>query len=196
MLKCSPLVVTVAIVSSAFAGDLNPPPGPVASSMKTLDEVEPRTALSQENTPGSGVVLFIITEPGSYYLTGDTTAPEGSSGIIVNADNVTIDLNGFTLRGNPTPGGIGGIVASDDDGLTVRNGTVEGFVGSGIEARDRARIVDVTSIGNTQRGIETSRSSIVRGCNAFDNGSDGIEVGDHSVVTDPWPARTATGGSA
>jgi hypothetical protein len=43
----------------------------VASTYKTLSEIEPRIALNQANTPGSASKLFRITQPGSYYLTGN-----------------------------------------------------------------------------------------------------------------------------
>src|SRR2546423_12808745 len=51
-----------------FAGPLDPPAGPVTSSNKTLGEVEPRTPVNATNTPGDGISLFKITQPGSYYL--------------------------------------------------------------------------------------------------------------------------------
>src|SRR5262245_28304173 len=77
----------------AAAGDLNPPPGPVGATMKTLREVEPRTAINATNTPGDAGSLFVITQPGSYYLTGNVTV-NGMAGIKISASNVTIDLNG------------------------------------------------------------------------------------------------------
>lgn len=65
---------------SAEAGDLNPPAGPVSPTHKTLTEIEPRTAISMANTPGDADSLFKITQPGSYYLTGNITAsPAGTA---------------------------------------------------------------------------------------------------------------------
>lgn len=58
----------------AVAGDLNPPAGPVAPTMKTLDEVEPRIAINRVNTPGDADSLYKITQPDSYDLTGNNTA--------------------------------------------------------------------------------------------------------------------------
>lgn len=56
-----------------LGGDLNPPPGPIMPTMKTLVEVEPRTAINS--------LPFNVTAPGSYYLTGDLTAPADTTAI-------------------------------------------------------------------------------------------------------------------
>jgi len=70
-------VVVAATGGTASAGDLNPPPGPVAPTMKSLSEVEPRIAINATNTPGDADSLFKITQPGSYYLTGNITGVAG-----------------------------------------------------------------------------------------------------------------------
>src|SRR5688572_3995985 len=81
------------------AGPLNPPPGPVGSTYKTLTEVEPRTPVSSVNTPGDPDSLFRITQPGSYYLTANLAGVAGKHGIEIDADDVTLDLCGFELKG-------------------------------------------------------------------------------------------------
>ena len=111
----------------ANAGDLNPPSGAVAPTMKTLVEIEPRTAVNATNTPGDADSLFKITLPGSYYLTGPIDVPIGKHGIVVMADRATIDLNGFSIQG--IPGSLNGIWGQGAK-ITVRKGeqswTVEG----------------------------------------------------------------------
>ena len=49
----------------SLAGPLDPPAGPVTSTYKTLNEVEPRTPINVVNTPGDADSLFKITAPGS-----------------------------------------------------------------------------------------------------------------------------------
>ncbi|MEL7472148.1 MAG: hypothetical protein AAGK04_02440 [Planctomycetota bacterium] len=139
----------LAVVVAALAGPLTPPAGAVGSSYKTLDQVEPRTAI--ESLP------FTITQPGSYYLTGDLSS--AGNGIIVNASDVTIDLMGFTITGSdPTQfSGIEQVFPFGNKNLTVRNGTVRNFddgvvaftgsfEGYGITF-ENLRVIDVTSRG-------------------------------------------------
>ena len=90
-------LVAAAIVS--LAGPLSPPAGSVTSTYKTLTETEPRIAINAVNTPGDIDSLFKITQPGSYYLTGDITGVSGKSGIEIGAPGVTIDLMGFDVQG-------------------------------------------------------------------------------------------------
>ena len=64
-------------------------------------------------------------------LDDDLTCDSGP-GLIITADNVTLDLGGHTVSGNSDAAAEGvGIVLRDVSGCTVRNGTVEHF-GAGI----------------------------------------------------------------
>src|SRR4051794_30032159 len=91
---------------SAFPqGSLTPPAAPTPT-MKTLDQLEARMPVDTTHTPGNATTLFILTQPGSYYLTSNLTGVSGQHGITINADNVTLDLNGFVLVG---PGNSSGI---------------------------------------------------------------------------------------
>jgi hypothetical protein len=67
------------------------PPGTPAPTMKTLDQIEPRTPIS--------ALPFTISSPGSYYVTANLTGVAGQHGISVNASGVTLDLGGFELAG-------------------------------------------------------------------------------------------------
>jgi hypothetical protein len=69
----------------------------------------------------------VIAKPGRYFLRRDMETNR-STGIKLEADDVTIDLCGHALRytGTPQPG-IFGITASDRTGITICNGTIGGF---------------------------------------------------------------------
>src|SRR5215831_11784420 len=85
------------VLPCSFAQGPLTPPGAPAPTMKSLDQIEPRTPIDAAHTPGDGSNLFNITNSGSYYLTTNVIATSGKSGIRILADNVTIDLNGFGL---------------------------------------------------------------------------------------------------
>lgn len=104
---------------SAQAGPLNPAPGPIASTPGP----EPRIPVNQENTPGNSANTFVISQPGSYYLTGNVLGEAGKNGIRITSSNVTLDLMGFECRG--VTGSLTGIyMAVFRRGITIRNGTV------------------------------------------------------------------------
>ncbi|RMD64345.1 MAG: hypothetical protein D6824_04110, partial [Planctomycetota bacterium] len=103
-------VVAATTGAQALAGPLNPPAGPIAPTHKTLTEVEPRIAVSADNTPGDADSVFKITQSGSYYLLGDVVGERLKFGIEITAPNVTLDLNGFTLQG--VVGSFSGVVVN------------------------------------------------------------------------------------
>lgn len=129
-------MLLAALAGSAFAGPITPPAGPVTSTMKTLTEVEPRIAINSVNTPGDATTMFIISQPGSYYLTSDIITTGNKIGIRILASDVTVDLNGMSVRRGA--GATGGSAIRDDGNtedaeqtITVRNGTISGFATAG-----------------------------------------------------------------
>lgn len=165
------------------AGPLAPPAGPIGGTYKTLNEVEPRVAINAVNTPGAFNATYMITQPGSYYLTGNITGESGKYGIIVGADGITIDLNGFTMTGVAgSASGIGHAVNSYRN-VTVLNGTVTGWGGSGVGISGAGcRVAGVRAASNTGNGIGLGINGIVESCSATDNSNHGISVGHGSVV--------------
>lgn len=165
-----------------FAGPLEPPAGPIGPTMRTLAEVEPRTPLTLATTPGDNDASpshFRITQPGSYYLTGDLAAPAGKVAIEVACDNVSIDLGGFTVSG-----GLAGVFAYPADGVTipmynvsVSHGTIRGakVFGVGLNLVDSARVEKVTTIA-CDWGIFVNDGALIRGCTARD-GTEGFQAG-------------------
>jgi len=122
-----------------------------------------------------------ISASQSYLLTGnlDVSAqavPENVTAIDVNTHDVTIDLNGFTIRGTGTTGSGDGINADFWNDVTVKNGVIRGMGDEGIQTDRRARIVDVALIENGGDGVFVDLYSVVRDCVAFANGGTGINA--------------------
>ena len=177
----TPLAVAAAAILAV--GDLNPPSGAVAETGKRLAEIEPRIAINATNTPGDATSLFRITQPGSYYLTGNVNGQSGKNGILITIGNVTIDLNGFRLAGSV--GSLDGIGCSGAGSLVVRNGTVLNWGGDGIDLFLGSSILieEVISTTNLGDGISSGPRSRIRDCTASNNSQDGISSGTDSVVS-------------
>lgn len=163
------------------AGPLNPPAGPISSTYKTLTEVEPRIAV-QSLAAGP---TYVINQSGSYYLTANiNVSSPGVAGIVVNAPNVTIDLNGFSMDG----GGVGddAIFAGfgNVDGLVVKNGTISNWVKEGVDGyfSNGARVENVR-VRNSANGygIITGTGSVIVGCTVSGSGAGIVTTPDCSV---------------
>ncbi len=166
--------------------------------MKRLDEVEPRTLLSTLNTPGDSGTVFIITQSGSYYLGSNLAAPAGKDGIVIAADNVSIDLNGFAVicGTNGTNQLIGIRNAGSRHDISVENGTVRGW-GRGnvyLSSRNgilrRLRLTDSPGNGgnvSTDPGDgfdgRYASSVVISDCVATGNAGDGFAAGTAASIT-------------
>lgn len=170
----------------AEAGSLIPPGAP-SPTAKPLADIEPRIAIDSTNTPGDGTNLFIISKPGSYYLPRNIEGRAGRNGILIAADNVAIDLMGFTLEGGD--GSLRGITVDvPRNNLTVRNGIVRVWGLGGIDfapigvGGTISRIENIQSTSNGSYGIRSNSRSLIRGCVAFGNDGAGIFGGNATVM--------------
>lgn len=181
-------VSALALIGSAgllVAGPLNPPAGPVTSTMKTIAEVEPRIAVNATNTPGDADSVYKITQPGSYYLAGNVATATGKAGIEITASNVTLDLSGFSITGAGVTGDLDGVRASAAlSGVTIRNGCVVSTGDDGIDLNSSSvvTIENVRVIGAQVRGISLGARCVVRECSINTCGSHGVWVGADSRV--------------
>jgi parallel beta-helix repeat protein len=87
-------------------------------------------------------------------ITSDTTlstdvGPCPLDGVIVGADNLTLDLNGHRIFGTAGTGDGGGVVVRQRQGVTVRNGTVSDFDGGVVIVGGSANTVSgITAVNN------------------------------------------------
>jgi hypothetical protein len=179
------LAAAVAALASAMA---------CAGRARATDGV---VEINQASVKAAGGFPFTISQSGSYRLTGnldltDASArpggqpPEMTTAIVVNASDVTIDLNGFTIKGatscsgapsttcSPTGGGNGISASNGQHNVTVQNGTVRGMGNVGIILEGvESRVERVRSVSNGEFGI---RAETVVNCTADDNGDAGIST--------------------
>jgi parallel beta-helix repeat protein len=116
---------TFLLNSRAEAGSLTPPGAP-APTGKPLGEVEPRVAVNAINTPANGSAVHVISQPGSYYLTSNIAVDFGQTGIEIDASNVTLDLNGFSIigPGSASTFSTGLVVAENGTDIVIHNGNI------------------------------------------------------------------------
>ena len=124
------------------------PPGAPGATMKTLAQVEPRTPISS--------LPYTISEPGSYYVTGNLSST--GHGIIIQSSGVTVDLMGFSLIGDGVGGDFGIHVAGSTnaviDKVVIRGGTISGFYrGLYYEHANNSRIERCLVSGNNSQGV-------------------------------------------
>ena len=216
------------LAATAFAqGPLAPPNtsgpqvGPVAAldgsgnpqpTMKTLHQVEPRTPVQTLAVSAP----YTISQPGSYYLTGNITVASGDA-IIIASDDVSLDLNGFTLKSTFTGGASGTAVSvsSSRSRLTIRNGSIvsstvvydsspatvggfaQGIYSGGLITQALVSGIHVTGVAGD--GIYLDEQGIIERCTVTHCGGTGIfadEVRDCSVKNCYGTAITARGNAS
>lgn len=154
------------------------------------------------DTPGFPVS---INTSGSYVLTSNLTTVGtanalSTTAILVASNDVTIDMNGFSILG-PTvcdcgepeatpscaPNGVGEgiqVTGATVSGLAVFNGQLTGLPANGVQGGQNARISDLTLVGNGGYGASAGTNSIIERVVAACNGGRGV------VLTGPGTIRT------
>jgi hypothetical protein len=161
-----PLVVAVLLIgSTAWAQGLAEPP------------------------TGAGITSlpYTINNSGPYFVTRNLTYRGTNIAIAVNADDVTLDLKGFSLTGPGATSNASGIVMKGRSNVEVRNGTVRGF-NAGVAELDliegkNHRIIDVRATDNSTGISLNGKNHLIRNCSGSNNTSDGIYIGS-GLMTD------------
>ena len=152
--------------------------------MKTLDQVEARTIINAANTPGDANNTFIISQPGSYYFTANITGEAGKSGISIQADDVTLDLNGFALISGGGASARGVNVPTAKSNFCIRNGSVRGWSGGGVRADAATGLAEKLRLASNVGGIGLAmgNGSIIHDCESSGNGT-GFYAPDRTQVS-------------
>ena len=180
-------------------GDLTPPGAPTPT-MKSLDQIEARTPITQAQLP------YTINAAGSYYLTSALSVAGGDA-ITVTADNVSLDLNGFAITSTAANAtGTGILLSGGHRNITILNGFINGsvvdnggvFSGGGFNngisyignAPFNVRVTGVAvggcKINGINLGAGVQNTSTVQSCTAYIIGVAGFTANDvsHSSVFD------------
>ncbi|MDJ0755050.1 MAG: right-handed parallel beta-helix repeat-containing protein [Ardenticatenaceae bacterium] len=169
--------------------------GALSVDLASLNQ-DPRTPISSIPTT--------INQPGSYYLTQNVTNTGSyADGITIDANHVTLDLNGFTLADTGV-GDDGIVVRGDQDNIHIKNGVVRGWGGDGINALNADNsifenlhvenngydglvgdfgviIINCTSVGNRYDGLEGDDGTIIKNSTAVGNGDNGIQSSEGTI---------------
>ncbi|MFK7896532.1 MAG: right-handed parallel beta-helix repeat-containing protein [Myxococcota bacterium] len=123
-----------------------------------------------------------ISQPGSYRLTGNlATLNKGTTAILIAADDVHLDLNGFTIAcsfSTPAPAG-----------CTAASGQGIGVAADNVFSRERATVRSGTIRDMGSHGVQLGRGTLVENVRIHDNGGIGISLGDNSGGTSEFGGR-------
>ncbi|OGV46321.1 MAG: hypothetical protein A2X46_18770 [Lentisphaerae bacterium GWF2_57_35] len=149
---------------------------------------EGRYEISARQVQGTA---YVITNSGSYVLTENLSITGHTFGLIIQADDVAIDLNGFTLKGNT---GASDCVFQDSGyaRLSLRNGVLADWTKAGSFAvfalGDGTRIEDCRFTG-VRQAVWAGKSARIEKCSVTRSGAlagsgFGFSVGAGSFVSE------------
>ena len=194
------------------------PPGAPAPSMKTLTQIEPRTDVLR--LAGDATAQYVISSPGSYYLTAEIASVSNPVAIRIIASHVTLDLGGFRIHGDSASSRTGvqlsghlenvrihnGILSTFENLITIASGSpgahsvsgavVEaiqgsGFNGSGIDLGSAA----TNRVENCvlEGGLSGIRAGSIVNCHVATSVSNAIAISAYSRVSQSSGIATGTG---
>ncbi len=178
-----------------------------AAAQEGVTEIDQARALAGGVTAGDAAGFPVtLSAPGAYRLTSNLSSSNPDFAIIrITSDDVVLDLGGFSLVGPATCTGSpvtscnniglgGGVVASGQRNVTVRNGTVRGGGLVGVNLGLDSRVENVTAIENGTAGIFVDDGSAVVDCIASRNGERGIYAEDDAAISGNVARHNGTDG--
>lgn len=174
----------------------------VARAVDGVLEINQARALAGDggsDAPGFPVTL---SAPGSYRLTSNLEVETlNTTAIDVDADDVSIDLNGFVIQNRTpcrpdcgAPGSGIGVDASGQENTAVSNGTIIGMGSSAISAGDDSHVWQLRAIGNGGTALVVGDRGTVRDSMVDGAGGRGIETGANGGVFDSSVSGTTDDG--
>ncbi len=181
----------------------------VALAPTCLLAVDGQVLVSQASVAAAGGFPYVITQAGSYKLSGNLTPPAGTDAIHINSNNVTLDLNGFTIGSSSCVpdtcdgGSTYGIMSSTTHpyyNITVRNGIISGM-GTGVYLNGDSFTVEDLHVRNIAgNGVmvtwtpgNNSPGSVFVRRNTLDGARTGLFVNGGALVTDNTFSYNITG---
>lgn len=159
------------------------------NGMASDNRSEPLTMAPAAPSPQCGDTIIR-----SVRLRTDLICP--GDGLIVGADNVVIDLNGHTIRGD-SQSGEDGVRSLNHRNVTIRNGTIRNFaVGVRLSGSQAANLVNLRVLaqrggelgGTMEIGLELSNTTgvTVRGCTISINNlaTEILASGDNLLISE------------
>jgi hypothetical protein len=163
------LAMIAMMATDARSGPLDPPGTP-----------GPTTGVLEAGTPISSAPMT-ISAPGRYYLTQNITVSGAVTAITIAASNVSLDLGGFTIRGNNTAGSFGINAFGGQFNIEITHGTVQSFhIGISTLDAQTVRLNDVHAHSNI-RGIQMGDTSTLSNCSSIFNDETGIYLPEGHV---------------
>lgn len=129
---------------------------------------------------------YTISTPGYYYVNGNLSS--AGTGIVVNANDVTVDLNSYTITGPGDPGdGYNFGVTISGSNIEVKNGTIRNFDQAmfSSEGVNYARAINVRAVSNATGIRLLGKGNMVEQCHVSNNSNssgEAIAVGAGSTV--------------
>lgn len=126
------------------------------SSQAQVITIDQAKALAGNVTPGDAPGFPVtISRPGSYILSGRLEVPADTTGIEISSDDVTLNLNGFAVRGP---------VVCTPSGLAITCNAAGELSGEGVIATSGARRTHLFGgrvVGFARRGVVLGSGSVV-----------------------------------